>query len=169
MDFWCETGALSAYIQENTLTVNGKLRYCMLGTDTDGALAYFEQTQDISQEYQLEEKADDYLLELSLTAEDCRYELSDKNNLQCRCRLKADGIILGITPISFITGIKVDETREKKREMQSAMTIYYADAGESIWSIAKRYNTSISAVMEENNLEDEFLPEKKIVLIPMVD
>ena len=83
--------------------------------------------------------------------------------------LTADGIILGITPISFITGIKVDETREKKREMQSAMTIYYADAGESIWSIAKRYNTSISAVMEENNLEDEFLPEKKIVLIPMVD
>lgn len=169
LDFWCETSALSAYIQENTLTVNGKLRYCMLGTDTDGVPAYFEQTQDISQEYQLEEKADDYLLELSLTAEDCRYELSDKNNLQCRCRLKADGIILGITPISFITGIKVDETREKKREMQSAMTIYYADAGESIWSIAKRYNTSISAVMEENNLEDEFLPEKKIVLIPMVD
>ncbi len=77
-------------------------------------------------------------------------------------------MILGVMPVSFITAIKVDETREKTRENQSAMTIYYADAGENIWSIAKRYNTSISAVMEENGLEDEILPEKRIVLIPMV-
>ena len=48
------------------------------------------------------------------------------------------------------------------------MTIYYADAGENIWSIAKRYNTSLSAVMEENGLEEEILPEKQIVLIPMI-
>ena len=141
----------------------------MLGADADGAPVYFEQAQELLQEYRLGADAADYLLELSLDAENCRYELSDKNSLQCRCRLKADGMILGIMPVSFITGIKVDETREKKRESESAMTIYYADEGESIWSIAKRYNTSISAVMEENSLEDEFLPEKKIVLIPMID
>lgn len=39
---------------------------------------------------------------------------------------------------------------------------------ENIWSIAKRYNTSLSAVMEENGLEEEILPEKQIVLIPMI-
>ena len=33
VDFWCETGALSASVQEQTLLVSGKLRYCMLGTD----------------------------------------------------------------------------------------------------------------------------------------
>ena len=91
-----------------------------------------------------------------------------KTTCECRCRLRVDGMILGVMPVSFITAIKVDETREKTRENQSAMTIYYADAGENIWSIAKRYNTSISAVMEENGLEDEILPEKRIVLIPMV-
>lgn len=48
------------------------------------------------------------------------------------------------------------------------MTIYYADAEKNIWSIAKRYNTSLSAVMEENGLEEEILPEKQIVLIPMI-
>ena len=88
--------------------------------------------------------------------------------MRCQCRLRVDGMLLGVAPVSFITGIKVDETREKKREDQSAMTIYYADAGENVWSIAKRYNTSISAVMEENGLEDEVLPEKRILLIPMV-
>ena len=120
------------------------------------------------QEYPLETKVDRYLHELSVTPEDCRYEIQEKNTLRCQCRLRVDGMLLGVAPVSFITGIKVDETREKKREDQSAMTIYYADAGENVWSIAKRYNTSISAVMEENGLEDEVLPEKRILLIPMV-
>ena len=168
VDFWCETGALSVLAQEQTLLISGKLRYCMLGTDADGVPVYFEQAQDVAQEYQLETKADGYLPEWSITVEDCQYAIQEKNNLQCRCRLRVDGMILGVMPVSFITAIKVDETREKTRENQSAMTIYYADAGENIWSIAKRYNTSISAVMEENGLEDEILPEKRIVLIPMV-
>lgn len=168
VDFWCETGALSADVQEQTLLIGGKLRYCMLGADADGAPVYFEQTQDVTQEYPLETKADRYLHELSVTPEDCRYEIQEKNTLRCRCRLRVDGMLLGVAPVSFITGIKVDETREKKWEDQSAMTIYYADAGENVWSIAKRYNTSISAVMEENGLEDEVLPEKRILLIPMV-
>ena len=140
----------------------------MLGTDADGAPVYFEQAQDVAQEYQLETKADSYLTELFITVQDCQYETQEKNKLQYHCKLQVDGMVLGVIPVSFITGIKVDETREKKRENQSAMTIYYADAGENIWSIAKRYNTSLSAVMEENGLEEEILPEKQIVLIPMI-
>lgn len=50
VDFWCETGALSASVQEQTLLVSGKLRYCMLGTDDDGAPVYFEQAQDVAQD-----------------------------------------------------------------------------------------------------------------------
>lgn len=169
VDFWCETGALSASVQEQTLLVSGKLRYCMLGTDADGAPVYFEQAQDVAQEYQLETKAEQ-LFDLNCLSQ-CRtasMRSRRKNKLQYHCKLQVDGMVLGVIPVSFITGIKVDETREKKRENQSAMTIYYADAGENIWSIAKRYNTSLSAVMEENGLEEEILPEKQIVLIPMI-
>lgn len=167
-DFWCEPGALAVSIQEHTLVVSGKMRYCLLGSDGDGAPAYHEVVSDVSQEYPLNRKADRYLGNLSVEVNNCRYEVRDSTQLICYCQLKIDGVILGVMPITGITGIKVDESREKKRESQSAMTIYYADAGENIWSIAKRYNTSIAAVMEENGLEEEVLLEKRIVLIPMV-
>ena len=71
--FGVKTGALSASVQEQTLLVSGKLRYCMLGTDADGAPVYFEQAQDVAQEYQLETKADSYLTELFITVQDCQY------------------------------------------------------------------------------------------------
>ncbi len=168
LDFWCETGAVGVSVQEQSLMITGKLRYCMLGADPDGAPVYWEQVQEISQECPVTEPAQGYLPQLSISAEDCRYEMREQGQTVCRCRLKVDGIILGVFPVRFLTGIQVDESQEKKREAQSAMTIYYADAGENIWNIAKRYNTSIAAVMEENGLEEEVLAEKRIVLIPMV-
>ena len=48
------------------------------------------------------------------------------------------------------------------------MTIYYAEAGENLWSIAKEYGTSMDAVMEENELESAQLKEKQVILIPMI-
>ncbi len=76
--FWCETGALSVLAQEQTLLISGKLRYCFLGTDADGVPVYFEQAQDVAQEYQLETKADGYLPEWSITVEDCQYAIQEK-------------------------------------------------------------------------------------------
>ena len=46
------------------------------------------------------------------------------------------------------------------------MRLYYADAGESVWDIARRCHTSPDAVREENDLRDEVLLAKTVLLIP---
>jgi LysM repeat protein len=51
---------------------------------------------------------------------------------------------------------------------RAAMTIYFADMGESVWDIARRYGTTVSAVQEENGLADETVPEKRMLVIPTV-
>ena len=63
-----------------------------------------------------------------------------------------------------VTEIKIDDTREKKQE-DYALKMYFADEGETLWDIAKKYSTSIEAIMEENDC-----PENcgKILLIPIV-
>ena len=45
-------------------------------------------------------------------------------------------------------------------------SIYFSDAGESVWNIARRYNTTMEAIMRENHLESEQVPEKCMLLIP---
>ena len=37
-----------------------------------------------------------------------------------------------------------------------------------MWEIAKRYNTSMAAVMEENGLEGANVPQRSMLLIPIV-
>ena len=50
----------------------------------------------------------------------------------------------------------------------ASLIIYYAERDEDIWDIAKRYNTSLAAVMSENSLEGGRLCEKRMLLIPVV-
>ena len=48
----------------------------------------------------------------------------------------------------------------------TAMRLYYADEGESVWDIARRCHTSPDAVRAENELRDEILSAKIVLLIP---
>ncbi len=48
----------------------------------------------------------------------------------------------------------------------TAVRLYYADAGESVWDIARHCHTSPDAVREENDLHDEVLTAKTVLLIP---
>ena len=67
----------------------------------------------------------------------------------------------------WIEAIEYLEKRQKKRREDSALCIYYADQQESVWDIAKKYNSSVAAVMEENGLDHDILSQRTMLLIPM--
>ena len=85
-----------------------------------------------------------------------------------RSEILIQGCVYCMVHKNGICEIAVDETKEKPRDKSCALTIYYADQGESIWDIAKKYNTSIQSVIEENALESDILQQRKMLLIPML-
>ncbi len=61
-------------------------------------------------------------------------------------------------------------TVEGERECTSApaLTVYFCSKGESVWDIARRYNTTCKLICEENSVENEITDETKMLLIPCV-
>jgi len=45
--------------------------------------------------------------------------------------------------------------------------LYFGIENENVWDIAKRYSTSVDAVMEENELNGEKLENGGMLLIPI--
>ena len=62
----------------------------------------------------------------------------------------------------------VYEDRPKERSDEYALRIYYSCGSLDCWSVAKRYNTTVEAIMRENEIEDENAPLSGMVLIPTV-
>ena len=61
-----------------------------------------------------------------------------------------------------IDDITLSETTLKKA---SSLFIYYAVKGEKLWDIARKYKTTVSKIMAENDVSQESIPENKALLI----
>ena len=85
--------------------------------------------------------------------------------MDVRIELTVTASIFEMVEKKVVTQISMMEDQPKKTAA-SALTIYYCDAGESVWDIAVRYNTTVQAIMGENQLADETVPEKCMLLIP---
>lgn len=65
------------------------------------------------------------------------------------------------------TLIEPDEERPKQKN-DGALTIYFCDAGESVWDIARRYNTTVDKIKDENELTQDTIAEKTMLMIPTI-
>ena len=63
----------------------------------------------------------------------------------------------------------MDSTSPRRKEGNYAAKIYFGNEGENVWDIAKKYGTSVEAVMEENEQSDEVLAADTMLLIPIVN
>lgn len=81
--------------------------------------------------------------------------------------LSVDAKILKNESVPIINNMSIS-AEQTVRDPKTAMTIYFAKEGEDVFDIAKRYNTSYRAVMEQNDLNEERLSQNKKILIPMV-
>ena len=59
----------------------------------------------------------------------------------------------------LITDLSVDQSTERNADPSVGMIIYYAESGESVWDIAKRYRTDAELISEKNALEPTLTPD----------
>lgn len=81
--------------------------------------------------------------------------------LNIQCSVFEEVVIDTITELTLS-----DTSADFKR---NAITVYFPSTeNESLWSIARRYNTTVSAIADENNLEGDTTESLKVLFIPAV-
>ncbi len=87
--------------------------------------------------------------------------------LDLRAEISARGLVLSSGNEKYVSNIVLDTDCPKKKD-SAALTVYFCDSGESVWNIAKRYNTTPDAIMKENSLDNGTVEEKRMLMIPCV-
>ena len=95
----------------------------------------------------------------------CKGMLGAEGSAEVRLEALFSGTIYSVETDRLLLTANIEDAAVQPR---AAMTIYFSDAGESVWDIARRYGTTVSAVQEENGLADETVPEKRMLVIPTV-
>ncbi len=111
---------------------------------------------------------DNSILEATVCVISCSYNLSSGNSVAVKADLKIHGNLFSSSVMDIITDLSIDDTVKKQRDGDYAVKLYYGIEDEDIWEIAKKYSSSLSAIMDENELTNEKLTQNGMIIIPIL-
>ncbi len=95
------------------------------------------------------------------------YALGSGGKLDVRIEICINGLVFSGTEIKAVTEITLDKSKCKSVKTAS-LTVYFAEANESIWDIARHYNTTVEAILRENRMQSEEIDCCRKLLIPKI-
>lgn len=167
-DVFCTLNEYNFRSEGGSLLLSGMMEASVLCFDPDGVPFLIDKTLPV--EIALEELPAeiDYTLYPSVDILSCGYTITSPHQIELRAELKILGALYQSSSQTVLTGLTLSD-EAAAAQPSCALRLYFADAGEDIWEIAKRCRTSMNAILEENGLENEILAEKTMLLIPMVE
>lgn len=166
IDIWNEMISISSKNDSGELVVTGKLNICILAYDNEQNPFYIEKMLDFEYRYSLKTDKEDIIADINASLESLNYRINGSGAIEIKAQIKLSGMISVLNTYSLITDIQADEDKKRKKDNLGALTIYYADEGENLWAIARDYCTSVNRIKEENDLSDEVIQNRCMLLIP---
>lgn len=168
-DAWCCTDRLRTVIIDGSVTLSGSVRLSVMGRAENGDFIISETDVPVEETVPADgrEISPDADVRLIFPVISCSYTISSENAVEIKAEIGIKGWISDHETVNAITAIDVDESEPREKNDEYALRLYFAEVGEELWDIAKRYGASIGQVMEENELENNAVKESRMLLIPM--
>lgn len=160
-DIWTENPA--ARLLENG-KVLFRMKICMFAFDSDENPLYFE--KETEREFVTAVKSGDVAFHnLSCGVRSCEFSVGRENKAEISAAVLIDGTVFTALSTECVTACSIDENK-KAEHRGEALTLCFAEKGETIWDIAKKYRVPMKDIFLENNISEEVLSEKTMLVIP---
>ena len=167
VDLWNEMSNVSAEEDNGSLSFTGKINLCLLALNGEGKPFYFERVVDFAASHDWSNKPAGVLCDPRVNVNNLSYRITGASGIEIKAELKLTAAVFLRSSCKMISDISADETHPKQKDASAALTIYFADAGENLWDIARSYCTSVDAIKKENELAEDSVENRGMLLIPM--
>ena len=152
--------------ENEVLVISGNLSLSVLIKDSSGSISNINKILDVKYERKADYEVNDIfcLPKLNVFSLDCAEKGS--NSIDVRAEINVSASVFGKVFIDGVTDITESENQIVRNS--NAITVYFPEESESLWSIARRYNTTVKAIAEENGLEGDSTENLKVIFIPAV-
>lgn len=168
-DISCDFTNESCRTEDGQITVLGNLNTCILALDSENMPTMIEKGAPVELKLDVKCAGENALFHPYITVASVSYNLLSGNEIEVRADIRVCGNLYQYCYYTMVNTVSIDPERKKQRKDDAVLRLYYAQTGERVWDIAKRFDTSMEAVMLENNLEAEALTETGMLLIPILD
>jgi len=166
-DASCEVTGITSVTDENKTTLGIRLSYRVIGSTSDGIPIVLDKTDSFEADTDIAPD-ESFITMPGASVAGVSFGLTGDNSAEVRAQVNVSGLVGRVSMVNAINEITINEDSPKQRDTEYALRLYFADDGEKVWDISKRYNTSAAAIIAENELDGETAEVSGMVLIPIV-
>lgn len=118
----------------------------------------FKVTRDIGEQYA------QMRCEANVNCVDINFSMPNNNSIDCKLELQFNIMVFAGFSCDVISDVMLAQDVPSGK-LGSKVVLYYADEGENLWNIAKKYCTSVDVLKRDNDIESEDIKECCMLLI----
>lgn len=164
-DLWAEIIDSRGIYRDGKTVVTGNMAVCMIIRDPSKGIAYSEKNVRFECAVSQTASCDNVRSECSVGVKSCGYTVTADNRLEIQAELCIHSALYEDIPARQICSVELDENRQKSPENRPAAVLYFADAGEELWDIAREYNSSVESIRLDNGIEGDAVEESRLLIV----
>jgi hypothetical protein len=153
--------------ENSRITVSGDLIFTALAKNSEGITVVIEKDEPFEAYVPVESLTEYATADIKVLPISCSYNLASGNTIDAKAEIRITGTLNNAEIVPVVTDITVDEENPRDKGGDYALKLYFSDEGEDLWEIAKRYGTSVDAIIGENDLDQNNIPSG-MLLIPIL-
>lgn len=169
IDIWNEINSVSAKNEDNGILFSGKFNVCILAVNSNNEPIYIEKMVDFEHSNDMKDLPKEIKIDTDMLIPSIGFRITGENGIEIKAQIKLKACVFKTGNYKSVCYASCDEDKPRKRKNNSNLIIYYGDKGENIWDIARKYCTCMNSILEQNSLNDEFLSERTMLMIPVDD
>lgn len=169
-DVWCDLNGFQVKTdsENGQLIITGNLGFTVMARNIEGAAVALDSDESFEAAIPVSGLSEFALSDLKVVPISCSYNLASDNTVEAKAELKIYGTVSNTALVKMVTDIEMDENEPVKRDGDYALKLYFTDENEDLWEIAKKYGTSVAAIMEENDIDGDAVADREMILIPIL-
>lgn len=167
IDIWSENSRFTPTYDGNCYLINGTAIICILAKDSSGNCVYHERPIDYEYKIEVDGLYDEIKCEPNISTAIFGYSLDGDNGLEVKVQINISAVMFNCKKIKALTDISVSESEKSNQQKEISLYVYYAQKGELLWNIARKYNSSKEDIIKINDLCDDELTTNKVLVIPV--
>lgn len=168
-DIWCDIARLTGKRTATGISLDGEFDVCAVCSTVSGMPLSIDKRVEFHDDIDKDPGLPGCEIAVSAQIRSMSYHLTGDHKIDLRIELSVFAKAVQMISQPVVVNMSLDESKTTSKAEQAAVTLYFADEGEQIWDIAKRYHTSVGAILEENDLDAETMTQGGMILIPLID
>lgn len=165
-DISCDFSNESCRFEDGFIKLSGNLCTAILALNCENMPVLIEKSSPCEMKIDAKCNEKDVMLSPHITVSSVSYNITASGEIEVRAEICLCTNLYKCCYYNILNTVAVDEASKKEISSNAVIRLYFAQCGERIWDIAKKFNTSVELICIENNIDCEELSEKAMLLIP---